>query len=429
MGISFDLWQDQAGQAILGKREDGLYAADAVVLSIPRQVGKTYLIGSIVIALCVIQPKLTATWTAHHGFTSSDTFKDLKGIVNQPQVRAYIRKVYDSGGRQEILFNNGSRIAFGAREHGFGRGLKRIGILVFDEAQILTPKTVEDMVPTTNRHPNPLIFYMGTPPKPSDPSEHFLTMRQEAISGETSETLYIEFSADPDADPMDREQWAKANPSYPTHTSDRAMLRMRKNLKGPGAFAREALGIWDGTASAGVFSTGAWSRCRTEDAPPDPEMLGVAADVDQTWLSLGAYGDGHIGSVARMRFDQSRSEFVAEVARIAAGHDIRVAIDKKGPAAPLIDDLEEAGVRIVGTGLDDFVHACADIRDAVETGAVHHGGYADLDEAVDAACWRIVGDRRVFGRKAADISMLEAVTLARWAALQVPTYDPLLSIG
>jgi hypothetical protein len=39
---------------MLGKGADGLYAADAVVLSIPRQVGKTYLIGWIVFALCLI---------------------------------------------------------------------------------------------------------------------------------------------------------------------------------------------------------------------------------------------------------------------------------------------------------------------------------------------------------------------------------------
>jgi hypothetical protein len=429
LGIPFDPWQNQAGKAILGKRSDGLYAADAVVLSIPRQVGKTYLIGAIVIGLCIKTPRHLAVWTAHHGTTTADTFRDLKAICQQPAVKPHIRNLYDSGARLEIIFGNGSRILFGSREHGFGRGFKKVGILVFDEAQILTAKTVEDMVPTTNRHLNPLIFYMGTPPKPSDPSEHFLTLRQEAIDGESTETLYLEFSADPDADPMDREQWAKANPSYPLHTPPRAMLRMKKNLKGPGAFAREALGIWDGTASVGVFSAGSWARCRRLETPPAPEMLGIAADVDQTWLSLGAYGGGHVGPVARMRFDRQQAQFIAEVARIAEELDIEVVLDKKGPAAPLIPELEGLGISLILTGLDDNVHACAGIRDAVETGQVHHGDYPDLNDAVDAAAWRTVGDRRVFGRRDVDISMLEAVSWARWAALQVPTYDPVLSVG
>lgn len=428
LGATFDPWQDQAGTAILGKDEHGKFAADAVTLSIPRQVGKTYLVGWIVIGLCLTTPKTLAVWTAHHGTTAADTFRDLKAIVQQPKVDPFVRAVYDSGARLEILFVNGSRILFGAREHGFGRGFKRVGILVFDEAQILTARAADDMVPTTNRHPNPLIFYMGTPPKPSDPSEHFLALRTEALAGETDDVLYIEFSADPDCDPMDREQWAKANPSYPHHTNDRAMRRMRKNLKGPGAFEREALGIWDGTASTGVFSQGAWARVgwKPDEAgnyptAPAPRALGVAADVDQTWLSLGALcGESHLGSVMRRRFDQGRAEFVAEVARIAAEHSIPVAIDKKGPAAPLIPELEELGVTVLGVGLDDRIQADADLRDAVETGGVEHGNYDDLNEAVDAATWRKVGDRRVFGRKAADISMLEAVSLARWAALNAP---------
>lgn len=416
MKIIFEPWQDGAGTAILGKRKDGLYAADAVVLSIPRQVGKTFLVGSIVIGLCIVEPKTLAIWTAHHGDTAADTFRDLKAIAQQPEVAPHVRATYESGARMEIIFVNGSRIQAGAREHGFGRGRKRVGILVFDEAQIMTAKTAEAMVPTTNRHPNPLIFYMGTPPRPSDPSEHFLTLRDEALSGESTETFYLEFSADPDADPMDREQWAKANPSYPKHTTARAMLRMKKNLKGPGAFAREALGIWDDLASLGVFTTGSWSRCATTAEAPPPGALGVAADIDQTWLSLGAAGGNHVGSVLRVRFDRDRERFCDEAARIATKHGIPVAIDKKGPAATLIPDLVERGVHVLEGGLDDAVQAGADLRNAVETGALEHGNYDDLNDAVDAATWRkVAGDRRALGRKDGEISMLEAVAWARWA--------------
>lgn len=445
IGITFEPWQEGAGKAILGKRPDGLYAADAVALSIPRQVGKTYLIGALVVALSIITPRTLTVWTAHHGATAADTFRDLKAIVEHPQCKPYVRAVYDSGARMEIIFTNRSRIVFGARESGFGRGFKRVGILVFDEAQILTAKTVEDIVPTTNRHPNPLIFYMGTPPKPSDPSEHFQALRDEAISGESVDTFYLEFSADAGCDPMDREQWAKANPSYPHLTTARAMLRMKKNLKGPGAFEREALGIWDGTAATGVFANGAWGRCGWKpndegDYPqaPPPRVLGIAADLDQTWLSLAAYcatgeDDGHLGSLLRRRFTTGRAEFLAEVQRICTKYDIPVAIDAHwkeqdgnkvpagGPACSLLPELEALeGVRIIRVGLDDFIQASADLVKVVELTQVSHGNYADLNDAVDAATWRKVGDRRVFGRKGADISMLEAATIARWAALNAP---------
>src|SRR5512139_2765601 len=53
-GISFDEWQDGLGRAILAKRADGIYAATVggVVLSIPRQVAKTFFVSRLLVALC-----------------------------------------------------------------------------------------------------------------------------------------------------------------------------------------------------------------------------------------------------------------------------------------------------------------------------------------------------------------------------------------
>lgn len=422
--IQFDPWQSGAGMAILGKRADGLYAADAVVISIPRQVGKTFLIGSIIFALCIIYPRLLVLWTAHRTPTATETFQSMRAMAERPEMKPHIVSATAPMGNGVVKFRNGSRILFGAREQGFGRGFPKVGVIVFDEAQILTQNAIDDMIPATNQADNPLIVYIGTPPKPSDRGDVFINLRTEALSGASDDTLYIEFSADENADPSDREQWAKANPSYPARTSARAMLRMKKNLGGE-SFMREALGIWDGTATVGAFSSGSWARRRTDVPPGKPAAIGVAADVDQVWLSLGAASSNempHLGSVHRVRVEK-RAWFVSEVARIQSEHGCLVAIDKRGPASFLIPDLEEAGVEVLTAALDDFVQACADIRSAVELGRVTHGDYADLNTAVDAAGWRSIGERRAFARKNGDISMLEAVTLALWAATQ-PDAEP-----
>ncbi|WP_338178650.1 hypothetical protein [Jatrophihabitans sp.] len=389
-----------------------------MVISIPRQVGKTFLIGSIIFALCINTPDTLALWTAHRYVTAADTFNDLKSMAQRAELAPHVARVTTGTGNQAIEFRNGSKILFGARERGFGRGFKKVGILVFDEAQILTENAIDDMVPATNRAPNPLIVYMGTPPKPSDPGDVFTNLRTEALAGDSEDTFYLELSADHNASLTDREQWAKANPSYPSHTSARAILRMRKNMT-PESFLREAYGIWDGTATVGVFSSGSWARCSTTSPPPPPAALGIAADVDQVWLSLGAASAGdkpHLGSVLRLRADRDRGRFVSEVKRIQDERQCVVAIDVKGPAAYLIPELEAAGVALTMAGLDDFIQACADLRSAVELTAVEHGNYDDLNAAVDAAGWRKVGDRRAFARKNGDISSLESVALALWGA-------------
>jgi hypothetical protein len=438
VGITFDPWQNGAGSAILGKRADRLYAAEAVVMSIPRQVGKTFLIGAIIFALCLANPRTLVLWTAHRVPTANETFGSMKAMVEQPKLRPHIISATAPAGNGVIKFRNGSRILFGAREKGFGRGFQKVAIVVYDEAQILTQAALDDMVPATNTHPNPLVFFIGTPPKPADPSDVFLNMRHEALNGNENDYIYIEFSADENADPSDRDQWAKANPSYPHRTSARSMLRM-KRLLGPESFLREGLGIWDRVGGLGVFTAGAWARCFIgysadgETLEPVGELmaLGIAADLDQTWLSLGAAGgnDGkhHLGSVMRMRADTEAEAFAAEVKRIQDQYDVPVAIDKKGPASFAIPVLQEAGVQLTFLGLEDFVQACSDLRTAVEQGLVTHGNYADLNAAVDAAGWRKVGDRRAFARKSGDISSLESVAIALHATSD--NYDVLDSIG
>nr|MCW1092242.1 hypothetical protein [Streptococcus anginosus] len=67
---------------------------------------------------------------------------------------------------------NGSRVLFGAREQGFGRGFAEVDIEVYDEAQILTERALDDMLPATAVSKIGLVIYMGTPPRPGvDPGE------------------------------------------------------------------------------------------------------------------------------------------------------------------------------------------------------------------------------------------------------------------
>jgi hypothetical protein len=425
LGVAFDDWQEGAGRLIMAKRADGNLAAmiDGVGMSIPRQVGKTYLVGAMVFALCVNQPGLLVIWSAHHARTHSETFLAMQGFASRAKVKGHVDQVFKGSGDEEIRFHNGSRVLFGARERGFGRGIPGVDVLIFDEAQILSDKALANMLATMNTSRFGLQLYIGTPPKPGDMCETFVRMRKEALTGSLHDGAWIEMGADADAEHSDRKQWAKANPSYPRRTPVQSILRLQRKLT-PEDFRREGLGIWDDDASAGVFSSGAWARCLTANPPGAPAAFGIAADLEQTWLSLAAVSDDmvpHLAATLRCRFDIERARFVAETKRLAGG--LPVAIDKKGPAHPLIPDLEEAGIRVVTMGLDDKVQADADIRDAVETGAVCHANYPELNAAIDAATWRKVGEgRRAFGRS----PMLEAVSLALMAT--AANYDVMKSV-
>lgn len=426
LGIEFDAWQHGAGQVILGTDAEGIYATTVggSVLSIPRQVGKTFLIGSIMFALCLLRPGMTVIWTAHRMKTAGETFASMQAMSRQKRIAPHIAAVYTGAGDEEVRFKNGSRILFGARERGFGRGFSEVDAIVFDEAQILTENAIDDMVPAANAAPNPLLLYMGTPPKPSDPSEVFAAKRSDALSGESDDTVYIEFSADEDADFEDRAQWRKANPSYPGRTSEAAMLRMKKNLT-PESFRREAMGIWDSKqAHERVISQGAWDdlAIEPEAVPLDPPAaFGLSMSPERVAYIGVAVGDGdetHVELAERGRMDDSRQ--LVDWFVKAAGRRTVVYVDTRDPAASLVGDLRARKVRVNVTTASDAGKACGGLLDAVVEGRLTHLGQVDVDEALakakkkplgKAGLWEWDGDGPLN-----DPAPLRAITLARFGA-------------
>lgn len=446
LGVAFDTWQDGLGQVALGVRANGTFAATVggVVLSIPRQVAKTFITMCIVVALCTMFPNLTVLWTAHRTRTATQTFQKMQGFVKRKAVRRHLRRDRNHGirtanGEQEIRFANGSVIMFGARELGFGRGFDEIDVEVFDEAQILSSRALEDMVAATNQSRwsfGALLFFMGTPPRPTDPGQEFRNRRDKALAvkagvadfggvAQGGHAVYVECSADPNCGQRggpaldDRAQVALANPSYPHRTPDISIERLRENLTDDDSWRREGLGIWDEFVRTSIFPN--WADLLEQRDPlPPVEALGVMADAERTWLSLASYGGGHLGAVARMPFLAGQAEFVAEVARIATKHDVPVVVQEKTGAALLAPKLEAAGVTVHAVPFAAMVRGVDHLAEQIATRTAHHGDYDALNTAVLLARWKLVGDQRVFDHKAGDVSMLEALALAVHLATAPP---------
>lgn len=447
-GISFDDWQDGAGRAILAKRSDGIYAATVggIVLSIPRQVAKTFLVSRIIVALCVLFPGLRVIWTAHRTRTATNTFRSLQGFCGTKRVKPHIDHIRTANGEQEIGFRNGSVIMFGAREQGFGRGFDEVDVEVFDEAQILTEKALEDMVAATNqsRHEHgALLFYMGTPPRPVDPGEAFSLKRGKALSGDSKDMLYIEFSADEDADPDDHEQWAKANPSFPARTPLESMLRLRENLPSEDAWKREALGIWDAVTSNGVIPGPTWAEQGLEHSlAVDRFALGVECGPDLAWASV-AFAGQRTDEQWHLELDEDQHTKGRGVAwlvphleyMLASNSQIRaVVVDVAGPISALLEQrngrwffkgskVEATPVKVVELGA-----GCARVLSGIVAGWLHHIDQPQLTAAALSAGRRPLGDTGlwVWSRKTAesDITPIQAGTLALIGAQNTSVKKP-----
>lgn len=431
IGINFDEWQRELNRCILAKDSSGLYAADTVAMSIPRQVGKTFNVGALVFADSIINPGTTTVWTAHRFKVARETFNELRAWAKSPLLAPHVDydEITTGAGNELIPFRNGSRIVFAARERGAIRGFTKVRRLILDEAQILTEAAMSDLAPTMNQAENPQIIMMGTPPKPSDFGEVFTEARRAALAGESEGALYVEFAAKPDS-PLHISEagfWPsmeQANPSFPLRTTRRAVRRLRKLLTDDD-FRREAQGIWDSSSRNPVFGPGFWEAVPKVERPEGLDLgaLGVAVSIDLEHAAVfGASQLDDDGALVRMVRHGNRPDdwLVDHVVSLYERFQVPVIIDGKGPGADFVPLLKAAlGDALFVATASNVQDACAGIYKTVRAGGLIHSCDGDsdaLDVAVRDAVKRELLDRWAWGRRKSgtDISPLEAATLALW---------------
>ena len=410
METPLDEWQRGLGMSIFATREGGQYACGigGAVISIPRQTGKTYTIGALIFALCIAKPDTLVLWSAHRARTHNETFKTMGAMALRQAIAPFIKRTLTGAGTEAVEFANGSRILFGARESGFGRGFAKVDVLVLDEAQILTEKAMEDMVPATNAAPNGLVILMGTPPRPSDPGEVFLNRRMAALNRTSGNVLYVEMSADPGANPDDRKQWAIANASYPHRTTTEAIMRMRELLGSVESFLREGLGIWDEAAlSKKAISAKQWAEqaIESKDVPTDGRRVYAARfAVDGSAVGLAAAirpdaGPIHVEGIKVASMADGTAwlvEWLLERHEKAA----QIVVDGKAGVGYLVQALRDAKVPasvIITPTTDQAIAAHSMFESALHGKELTHRGQELLDDQVKAAEKRKIGATGGFG--------------------------------
>lgn len=432
LGTVFSWFQVAITKLALGKRADGTYAATVggVVLSIPRQVGKTFLLCGLLFALCLILPGFTALWTAQQLRTAKETLRAMQGFARRKSVAPFIKGVRTANGEGEVEFVNGSRILFGARDHGFGLGMADIDLLVFDEGQRLSETALDDMLPTQNRAKNPLFFIVGTPPRPTDDGEVFARKRKEALSGEADDLVYVEFAADKDATPkghIDWEQVAKANPSFPDNTPRTAILRMWKNL-GAESFWREGYGIWDDDGLIQpTISKSTWKDLATTEPPTGGiAALGVKFSLDGR-VSIAAAvkpagGKTHVEVLGVWPLNEGLA--VAEQWIVEGWRDLaQVVIDGKAGREALAGNLRRAKVSskvVIIPTVEQVTAAHTTFLTGAQDSTITHANQAGLNASVAAATQRKIGTQGGWGWEPimdGDTLPIDSATLAVWAAV------------
>ena len=430
LGISLDRWQDGITGLLLAHREDGVIAhtVGGFGMSLPRQVGKTFTLTAAMFGMAVEYPDLLGIWTSHHVKTNSESFQAVQAFCNREKVKPFIKKVILGSGDEAVEFINGSRILFGARERGFGRGIPGVDILMSDEAQILSQRAMQDMLATLNTSRLGLHIYVGTPPKPSDNSEMFNVLRREAWSGEATDLAWVECGADEDADIDDPDQWMKGNPSCPHRTPVVSIQRLRRRLDDVG-FQREALGIWDSDESS-AFDLAAWSELADRGAEKPSSaaiVIDMSPDRRHCWIGVAGEVDTDSGSrVLLMASEVKARDAVSQVQKLIENRTIVEVSITGGAARSLEPALVEANVEYKRLSQADMAASYSTMQEAIKNGTICHLDQEELNTAMAMTRTRFIvsGESEVFDRRSYSVDVSPAVAcscaLYRFGMAAVP---------
>jgi hypothetical protein len=403
MGVVLDRWQEDIWYAALGVRADDerTLACDVmgVTLSIARQAGKTWGIMVGLIAICLSRPGTLVVWSSHHDRTSSETLMKIAGIVEKPLIRPKMRPQHpvvmtdDSRG---VHFANGSRILFGARSAGFGRGFSEVDIQVYDECQNLRESALNDMLAAMNVSDVGLAFFMGTPPRPQEVTlglhEAFKRRRDRALAEKKRRPfkgVYVEFSpsrpddvsTDIDA-PHFWDTLTEVNPAYGFRVNKSAIERLVENMS-PEDVRREVYGIWDKTnETVAVMPHGHWKGITEHpNELGTPTSFGINSTLSGWLWIVACWRSGDSAHVEIAMGTQSEVEAMNFLTRHIKRR-VMVKHDSTGAAKALGEKLKQLGYVVSAYTQNEIGAGNALWLGMAEGGRLSHGGQTELSDAI-----------------------------------------------
>lgn len=402
----------------------GLLVYREVVLTVPRQSGKTTLILALMVhRALMVDPPATITYTAQTRLDARKKWEDdhckalEKSIFRgQYQVRKQI-------GQEAIMWGNGSMHGISATTERAGHG-STLDLGVIDEAFAHPDARVEQaMAPAMVTRKQPQLVIASTA---GTAASVYLNGkvekgRQRVTAGGVSSSCYFEWSAGDDVDLSDPGVWPSFMPAL-GHSQSVDAIRARFEGMEFDEFAR-AFGNRCNVADSfdPVIPTDVWDGCASGGSVlVDPVVFGVDVSPSRGASSIVAAGVNAEG-VHHVEVVEHRAgvEWVAgRVAELVDRHrPLAIVVDSQGPAATFINEFERLDVVVDVTSWRDVTRACGQFFDAATSGSLAHLGQESLGLAVAGAAQRDLGDAWAWSRRksGADIGPLVAATLALWS--------------
>ena len=407
-------WQRYVLDVALELKPDGTPAYRTVVVTVPRQNGKTTLLWGLMLWWGLTFRDNVIIATAQTGIEAMDKWRDYVNAMEGSALAGRIADVRRSNGSETLLWDTGTKHRVRAPTARAGHGVT-LDLGVIDEAWALRDEAVvQSMRPAmaTRRHAQLwVVSTAGT--LDSLLLRRHVELGRKAVADELSEGVaFFEWAAPEGADADDPRTWAAAMPAL-GHTITAETVALDRETMAPGEFERAYLNRWTDTSEAAI-PTHHWMAVLDADAAPGvPVWLGVDVTPERDAAAIvagGWYGERVACEVIDHR--AGTDWLAARVTELCERHNVAgIVMDASGPAASVAPDLREAPILYTYRNMQ---HASAQLYDAIVYGAIAVRPHAGLSAAVRGAAKLGQGDLWRWGRKrsAADVCPLVAMTLA-----------------
>lgn len=441
LGTPLMPWQQHVVDVAMEVDENDRLVYREIVLTVPRQSGKSTLLLAIAIhrALAFAE-RQNITYAAQSGVMARDKMLDEWAPTLERSPVAPLVDVRRTNGHEAFLFENGSKWDLTANTATSGHGAT-LDLAFIDEAFAQVDNRLEQAFkPAMVTRDQPQLWIVSTA---GTAESTYLkgkvdNGREMAQRYATQGVAYFEWSSSSGDDPGSVETWQACMPAL-GHTitldaiaSDYASMEL-------GEFLRAYLNRWLLGRADPVIAATDWSTCFDQASKAeDPVALAVDVTPDRAYSAIGVAGDVVHGDAEHVEVVEHRSGtswVVPRMVELAERHRPSIVVlDAAGPAGSLLEPLQTAleplGVEVRVISTREATQACGAFYDAAKEHALRHIGQSVLTAAVDGADRRAVGDAWLWSRKSSsvDISPLVAVTLALWGHAQTDLSDPALGV-
>jgi len=417
LGVPFMPWQRQvADVAMEVDPATGRLAYREVVLTTPRQSGKTTLELAVLVHRCRTWPRSRALYSAQDRIHARLKWEDDHVATLERSPFADEFKVRYQRGDEAIRWHNGSRHGITAPGEKAGHS-DVLDLAVADEAWGLEDSRLEQgLSPTMVTRPQPQLWVVSTA---GTHKSAYLRAKVDAGrarvgAGHRSTVAYFEWSAPEGSDPGDPSTWWATMPAL-GHTVTEPTVAAEFERLDLADFCRAYLNWWPGEIPAD------WQVIAEADWVALADPVAFAADVtpDRSAAAIAVAGvrpDG-LGHVEVVDHRPGTGWVVGRLVELAGKWSpCAIVVDDTGPAGSLIAPLEAADLEVVKPSTRARAAADSGFYDAVVERSLRYVPRPGLDAAVAGAAKRPLGDSWAWARRglSVDISPLVAVSLARW---------------